>query len=101
MKTFTINIHPELKNVTFTVKNGRKFTESLIEGLYENFYITPATEEDAKRICDFAVKNADDKSSNGGYWYAHCNGFAMDLAVTHAGAEFMINTWRPYGRMSK
>lgn len=101
MKTFTIDIHPELTNVTFTVKNGRKFSDSLIAGSYDNFYITPATEEDAKRISAFAVKHADDKSSNRGNWYAHCNGFAMDLTVTHAGTEFMINTWRPFGRMAK
>lgn len=100
MKTYTINIHPHLENVTFTVKNGRKFEDALIRGDYKNFYIE-VSEDDIKRLKKFAVKYGDDKSSCHGSWYAHCNGFAMDLAVTCAGKYISINTWRPYGRMSK
>ena len=96
MKTYTINIHPELRSVTFSVKNGRKFEESLIKGEWGKFEIN-VVPEDMGRVKKFAVKFGDDKSSNGGAWYAHCNGFAMDLLVTSGGQYVIINTYRPYG----
>jgi hypothetical protein len=99
MKTFTIDIHPKLKDVTFSVKNGKKFTENLIAGNYKQFNIA-IDESDIKRVKQFAVKYADDKSSNKGHWYAHCNGYAMDLIVNYNG-EASINTYRPYGRSNK
>ena len=55
-------------------------------------------EEDAKRIKQFAVKKGNDKATCRGNWYAHCNGYAMDLCVTNAGKNFSINTYRPYGK---
>lgn len=96
MKTFKINIHPNLENVQVTVKNGAKFTRDLITGNYQiHRFVT--NEEDAKRIKEFAVKHGNDNNSNKGHWYAHCNGFAMDL-VANYNNEFQINTYRPYGR---
>jgi hypothetical protein len=99
MKSFTIDIHPKLQAVTFSVKNGRKFSDHLIKGEYGNFEIK-IYENDLKRVKQFAVKNADDKNSNRGNWYAHCNGFAMDLIIDYKGYA-TINTYRPYGRYSK
>jgi len=109
MKTFIINIHPKLENVSIIVRNGRKFAEFLIGGHYGNFDFEPATEQDAKRIKQFAVHFGDDKSSCHGNWYAHCNGYAMDLVVAkhkktaHYDEHFCysLNTYRPYGRSSK
>ena len=97
MKTYRIDIHPELKNVEVTVKNGAEFERCTIKGAYKVFRFT-TNEADAERIRKFAVKHANDKDSNRGNWYAHCNRFAMDLTVMHAGKEFTINTYRPYGR---
>lgn len=97
MKAFTINIHTELKNVEITVKNGRLFSENAISGNYKKFNFT-VSENDAKRIKEFAVKHGNDNSSNKGNWYAHCNGYAMDLMVTQSGKSFSLNTYRPYGK---
>lgn len=96
MKSFTINIHPKLQNVSFSVKNGRKFTDSIVKGEYKTFSIV-ISDQDLKRVKQFAVKIADDKNSNKGHWYAHCNGFAMDLIV-HYDGRARINTYRPYGK---
>lgn len=96
MKKYTINIASKLQNVEISVKNGRKFEQAAISGEYGIFYIEVA-EKDIKRVKQFAVKYGDDKSSCRGNWYAHCNGFAMDLCVTNAGKHISINTWRGYG----
>lgn len=100
MKTLTIDIHPQLKGVEITVKNGRRFSESLIRGEYENFLIE-VSDKDIARVKHFAVHMGDDKSSCKGNWYAHCNGYAMDLCVTNKGRYIYINTYRPYGRAYK
>ena len=100
MKTFKINISSKLENVEITVKNGAHFSKALIQGEYSNFEFK-TNELDAERIKKFAIKYADDKSSNMGCWYAHCNGFAMDLIVLNSGKNFQLNTYRPYGKSSK
>lgn len=97
MKTYTIDIHPNLQDVTFSVANGAKFERSLIRGDWHYFYIDIA-KEDLKRVKRFAVEYGNDKSSNGGNWFAHCNGFAMGLCVSCKGKYISINTYRPYGR---
>lgn len=95
-----MDIHPALDSVTFAVKNGKAFSEALVSGKYKTFEIF-ADGEDLDRIKKFAVKYGDDKSSCRGAWYAHCNGYAMDLCVTMAGKHITLNTYRPYGRDSK
>lgn len=100
MKSYTINIASGLKNVGITVKNGRRFEQAAISGEYATFFIEVA-EKDIKRVKQFAVKNGDDKSSNHGNWYAHCNGYAMDLCVSNRGRHITLNTWRGYGRDRK
>lgn len=97
MKSFVIDIHPYLKDVEIVVKNGKLFSDCLMKGSYKEFSFT-TNECDAKRIKQFAVKFGNDKSSNRGRWYAHCNGYAMDLMVLNKGSYFSINTYRPYGR---
>ena len=100
MKTYTIDIAPHLENVEITVKNGRLFEHCAITGTYKTFYIDVA-EKDLKRVKQYAIKHGNDKSSCRGSWYAHCNGYAMDLCVTNAGKYISINTYRPYGRTDK
>lgn len=100
MKTFVIDIHPQLKGVEIRVNKGRLFSESLIKGEYNDFIIEVA-EKDIKRVKKFAVHYGDDKSSCHGNWYAHCNGYAMDLLVANRGGTITINTYRPYGRARK
>lgn len=99
MKTFTININSKLENIEITVKNGRKFSEAAIQGNYEIFFVK-VSDSDLAKIKKYAVKHADDKSSNKGNWYAHCNGYSMDLFVNSKG-DVTINTYRAYGRDSK
>ena len=100
MKTFKIDIHPHLCDVEITVKNGRLFSDYLIAGKFGTFYVEVAP-QDVSRVKKFAVKYGDDKSSCRGNWYAHCNGWAMDLCITCAGKHISINTARYYGRASK
>ena len=97
MKTYTIDIHPELQKVTFNVTNGKKFEESLASGDYRVFNIN-VCESDIKRVKQFVVRKGNDKSSCYGSWYAHCNGYAMDLCVTCAGKHISINTYKSYRR---
>lgn len=100
MKTFMIDIHPELKNVEVIVKNGKMFEEYLKSGKYGYFDFT-TNEKDANRIKKFVVRKGDDKSSNRGNWYAHCNCYCWDLAVLCAGRFFRINTCNLYRRNEK
>lgn len=97
MKTLSVDIHPQLTDVTITVGNGRLFKEYLKNGEYKTFLIQVA-DKDMKRVKQFAVRNGNDKSSCRGNWYAHCNGYAMDLCVTQRGRYITINTWKEYKR---
>jgi hypothetical protein len=99
MKTLKINIHPKLEGVEITVKNGAAFSRAIIEGCFKNFSFT-TNEEDLKRIKKFAVKYGNDNNSNRGHWYAHCNGYAMDLIVDYKN-NLQINTYRPYGQYGR
>lgn len=100
MKAFKIDIHPQLQGVEITVKNGALFTRCALEGKYKVFSVQ-VSEYDLPRLKKFAVKYGNDKSSNRGNWYAHCNGYAMDLLVTNAGKDVSINTYRPYGQIER
>ncbi len=97
MKTLSINIHPELKDVTVTVKNGKLFQECLNNGIGRTFIIDVA-DKDIKRVKQFAIRKGNDKSSCFGNWYAHCNGYAMDLCITNRGKYITINTWKGYNK---
>lgn len=96
MKTFNININSKLQDIEITVKNGRAFTDASIRGEYKNFKVL-VNEDDLARIKKYAVKYANDRSSNRGNWYCHCNGYSMDLFVDYKGTV-MINTYRDYGK---
>lgn len=96
MKSFRIDIHPELRDVEVIVKNGEQFSRHLIKG--DNYPVEFQTNEfDLNRIKKFAVRYGNDKSSNRGYWYANCREYAMNLSVYGAGKYLSINTFRPYG----
>jgi len=99
MKTFKININSKLQNIEVTVQNGRKFTDACILGEYESFDVL-VDNHDLKKIKKWAVKNANDKSSNFGKWYAHCIGYSMGLFVNHQG-DIRINTYRGFGKETK
>ena len=94
MKTFIININSKLKDIEITVKNGAKFTRDIIKGKYSTFKVE-VNEADLKRIKKYAVKYGNDNNSCRGSWYAHCNGYSMDLVVNYLG-EVSINTYAEY-----
>lgn len=96
MKNFCIDIHPSLKQVRFSVRNGSSFTRSIIEGAYKRFTIV-VDPEDLDRVKRFGVEYGNDNNSNHGRWYTHCNGYAMDILINYTG-HVEINTYRPYGR---
>lgn len=100
MKRYCIDIHPYLKQIHFSVRNGKRFEDYLIKGEYHDFLID-IDDYDLYRVKNFAIKYGNVKSSNNGNWYAHCNGYAMDLCVTNSGKYISINTYRPYGRANK
>ena len=99
MKKFTININLELTDIEIIVKNGRKFTDAIIKGEYELFEIT-VSELDQNRIKKYAIKNGNDNNSNRGSWYAHCNGYSMDLFINYAG-RISINTYAEFRKSNK
>ena len=97
MKTFFIDIHPELTGVEVTVSDNKLFEQSMKDGRFHQFEFT-TNELDAKRLRQFAVKNGNDNNSNNGDWYAHCNGYCMNLIVEDSGKKFSINTCKSYRR---
>lgn len=99
MKTFKITINPKVGEIEIAVKNGRKFTDAIISGYYSVFNVN-MNEADTIKMKKFAVKFADDKNSNGGSWYAHCNGYNMDMIINYRG-EMSINTYGHYRRHYK
>ena len=99
MKTFKVNIHPELEEVEETVRNGAQFVRSVISGEYRTFMFT-TNEDDLQRIKEFAFKHATDKDEKSENWYANCKDFAMGLCISEGGKLITINTYRPYGQYS-
>ena len=93
MKTLKINIAKGLEKINIVVKNGAEFKRCLKTGNWRNFNFTVQNEEDSKKIKQFAIKNANDKNSNKGNWYACCNGFSMNLSVNDSGNNFSLNTY--------
>lgn len=83
MKTVTIN-YAYNKSITVEVprkkRHNNSLTESLISGKYDvfNVRVVKGLEEFVQHV----VKIANDKSSNKGRWYAHCNGYCLDAVVT-------------------
>lgn len=53
--------------------------------------------KDLERVKKFAVKYGNDNSYNRGKWYAHCDGYAMDLLINYKGYA-SINTYRTAGK---
>jgi len=94
MKKFTVNINSKLKNIEITVRNGRKFSEAAIQGTYTVFDVE-VSDNDIKRIKEYAVKNGNDNNSNNGKWYAHCIDYSMGLFVAYDG-RVHINTYADY-----
>ena len=80
MKTFCLNIDPELKNVVFQVNNGAAFERDLLQGAMKCYQIT-LSESEYKRVARFALKRCNYYSSCRGGWYAQCNGYSMGLTI--------------------
>lgn len=99
MKTYTIDITDELRNITISVPNGSDFEYYAIRGKYKVFRIS-VSNNDYKRIATYCLKHCNYYHS-GRSWYAQCSCFAMELTI-HKDAwsknkYVTINTYRGYG----
>ena len=98
MKTITITINRELRNIPVTVKNGRKFQEDLNLGNYEVHEIK-LNETDALKVKRFMVKAHSFRSCRQPFKYGYlmqCNGhdFGLVYRKKKDGSEtFTINTF--------
>ena len=99
MKTFCLNIDPELKNVFFQVKNGAAFERDLLQGAMKSYQIT-LSESEYKRVARFALKRCNSYYNSRGGWHAQCNGYSMGLTIfglSDHSRRVEISTYRPYG----
>lgn len=102
MKTFQINLGQDINVVCGQIKRGQiaRFNESLYSGDYHNFEFE-LLNGDTKKL----IEVANDRSSNKGNWYAHCNGYMFDCIVRKSGYDgklyIQINTWSGYRREKK
>ena len=99
MKTIKLTIHKDLQDLELTFNNGASFMRSFMSGEYRLFNFTPS-DYDGEKIKNWLVKNSNDKHSNKGNWYAHCNGYAMGLMVSKINGKFIyqLNTYRHYSK---
>jgi hypothetical protein len=104
MKTITIN-YDYNKSIEVEVprkkRHGNSLTECLISGQYSTFTVkvVKGLDEFVKHV----VKIANDKSSNGGRWYAHCNGYCLDAIVNYESkktGKIQINTYYNHRKSS-
>lgn len=77
------------------IKRGglKRFQESLLLGKYEIHTFRLLDMNDKKRFLELS----NDKNSNRGMWYAHCNGYMFDAVITFRN-EISINTYSTYRR---
>lgn len=101
MKIFEINLGKDIHMTCGQIKRGqvKHFQEALLAGDYNNFEFELVDGDTSEYI-----KVADDKSSNRGRWYAHCNGYMFDSVIRKSGdgkRYIQINTWSGYRREVK
>jgi len=90
MKTFKISFCRELRDVEVSVSNYSSFIRCMLDGNSAVFNLK-VSDDDLPRLKKFLVKYADDKSSNHGRWYAHCNTYLWDCIIYYNG-NFQVNT---------
>lgn len=92
MKKFSIYPIDETHEIT-VMGNHSAYIDALNKGIYKffTFEIVSMSQHTRK----YLLNNADDKSSNMGCWYTHCNGFNMDIVWHHTGVV-TVNTYREY-----
>jgi hypothetical protein len=99
MKTFCLNIDPELKNVVFQVNKGAAFERDLLKGTMKCYQIT-LRDSEYKRVARFALKRCNSYYSSRGRWHAQCYGYSMGLTIfglNGLSRRVEISTYRPYG----
>lgn len=101
MKTIEINLGKDIMMVCGQIKRGqiKHFNECLLAGDYKNFEFELVDGATSKFI-----QIANDKSSNRGRWYAHCNGYMFDSVIRKSsdGKRYIqINTWSGFRKESK
>lgn len=92
MKVF--DIYPLGPDYPITVKgNYAEYLRNLNSGKYKThrFEVVEIDAGLKKRI----IRVSNDRSSNRGHWYAHCNGYNMDL-ILHYDGKIEINTYHNY-----
>lgn len=101
MKTFEINLGNDIVMVCGQTKRGqvKRFNEALLAGDYKNFEFELVDGDTSKYI-----KVANDRSSNRGHWYAHCNGYMFDSVIRKSadGKRYIqINAWSGFRKERK
>lgn len=93
MKTF--NIYPLGKDYPILVKgNYSAYMRSLEKGEFKTFYFETVENPYKKLI----IRASNDRSSNEGQWFAHCNGYNMNIVLNKSGL-ISINTYADYRKI--
>jgi hypothetical protein len=80
-------------------KNGVSFLESLAGGFYGYYDVRVVNGLD--EFIRYVIKHANDKSSNRGKWYVHCNGFCLGVFFNYTVRQsgfIRLNTYYNYRR---
>ena len=92
MKTF--DIYPLGPEHPITVKgNYAEYVRNLNSGKYKRFHFEIV--EIDSYIKKMIIRLSNDRNSNRGRWYAHCNGYNMDLILFYNG-YIEVNTYHDY-----
>lgn len=92
MKTF--DIYPIGPEFPITVRgNYAEYIRNLNSGKYKRFQFEIVEIESYIKKKILRISN--DRNSNRGHWYAHCNGYNMDL-ILHYNGSIEVNTYHDY-----
>lgn len=102
MRKSTFDIYPA-KGVTITVRGNKSaYLRDLQEGNYSchKFEVVYISKKDAIQLC----RIANDRGVYKGGWYAHCNGYNMDIIYSRMGSgvkRVSVNTYANCRRYNK
>ena len=69
-------------------RNQVSFKDAFVRGDYINWKVKVVKGLD--KFVSHVIKKSNDYNSNGGKWYAHCNGFCLDAIVDYDSKETAV-----------